>query len=357
VNARALGFTLRDSVALGERSGPGARIALGTAAGAEILAPACLVLTPEEARPATAGRCVFSFGNQAAPPEIESLAPVLDAIIARSPGGFMLACLAAPEWGRFVYQGYLFQNGHPVAHLRDEFARHLSGRAVIIPHSVAVGGGIALDRHIAACREQGAALALLDAVDAAQCAALAQVLAAQPLVGGAAWVAGPQSHAAEPPAPVGRTVCLSGALDRQTLFQLGAARGTVPYLQIDPATPDTTAALAWAAAQGEACLIATSASPGRHGPITPAAAEHLAEIAAGLAAQGVTRFIIAGNDTAAIILRRLGVTALTVGAEVEALRWMNGGDYNFLLKPGGFGGQFLFLGGIGPQIRLNATAE
>lgn len=356
MNARGLGFTLRDAVALGEIAGPGTRIALGAAAEADIIAPAGLILGPEDVPPAS-GRCVFSFGNQATPPEIESLASALDSVIARSDGNFMLACLAAPEWSRFVYQGYVFQNGRKVADLRDEFARHLYGRAVIIPHGITAAGGAKLARHIAACREQGVALALLDAVDAAHCAALVPVFAEQLLVGGAAWVAGPQAHAAEFKIPVGRTVCLSGALDRQTLFQLGAARGKVPLLQIDPTTPDTEATLAWAVEQGEGCIIASSAPPDRRGPASPAAAQHLADIAAGLAAGGVRRFIIAGNDTAAIILRRLGVAALTLGAEIEGLRWLENEDYKFLLKPGGFGGQFHLLDGFEPQIRLNESAE
>jgi len=359
MSIRGVGFTLRDAVALGQAAGPGTRLALGPAAEADIIAPTGLTLTPQEARGALtpAARYFFSFGNQAAFPEIESLAPALDEIAERSGTGFMLACVAEPGFGRFVYQGHLFQDGQLIADLRRTLTPHLSGRAVIIPYEAVAAGGTGLTRRISATREQGASLALLDAVDEAQCAALAPVLAAQLCAGGPAWAADLPPPLATREPPGGRVAILSGALDRQTLFQLGTAREQLPLRQIDPQAPDIEGALAWAAAQERNFIISTSAPPDRRAPATILAAEALAEIAAGLAARNLRHFAINGNDTASIILHRLGAGRLTLGGEWEGLPWLDAGDYKFLLKPGGFGGQYLLLNGFGPQIRLNDAAE
>ena len=62
-----------------------------------------------------------------------------------------------------------------------------------------------------------------------------------------AWLA-PAATQPEPAAPTGRIAILSGALDRQTLYQLGAARSAMPFLQLDFSNPGITeSALAWAA--------------------------------------------------------------------------------------------------------------
>ncbi|MDR3505894.1 MAG: nucleotide-binding domain containing protein [Acidocella sp.] len=359
MSMRGVGFTLRDAVALGQAAGPGTRLALGPAAEADIIAPTGLTLTPQEARGAIAPatRYFFSFGNQAAFPEIEPLALAIDEIAEQSGTGFMLACLAEPGFGRFVYQGHLFQQGQLIADIPRALMPHLSGRAAVIPYESVAAGGTALARRISATREHGAALALLDAVDEAQCAALAPVLSTQLCAGGPAWAAGLPAPAATLEPPGGRTAILSGALDRQTLFQLAIAREKLPLRQIDPQAPDIAGALAWAAAQDRHFILSTTAPPDKRGPATTLAADALAEIAAGLAAQGVKHFAIAGNDTAAIVLRRLAVSALTISGEWEGLPWLHGSGYKFLLKPGGYGGQHLFLGGFGPQIRLNDAAE
>ncbi|MGO9817655.1 MAG: hypothetical protein ACLPG5_06225, partial [Acidocella sp.] len=119
MSIRGVGFTLRDAVAFGQAAGAGTRLALGPTVEADIIAPTGLILTPQEARDALipASRYFFSFGNQAVFPEVESLAPALDEIAESSGTGFMLACMAEPGLGRFVFQGHLFQDGQLVADL------------------------------------------------------------------------------------------------------------------------------------------------------------------------------------------------------------------------------------------------
>jgi uncharacterized protein YgbK (DUF1537 family) len=136
----------------------------------------------------------------------------------------------------------------------------------------------------------------------------------------------------------------------------------MPVLQLDftrPVSEIVTTALVWAAAHWglRSYLIAASAPPDKVHAGVPAA-EILAEIATGLSTNGVRRFLLAGNDTASTILRRLGQTWLTAGGMQGSLRWLHGrDDFRFLVKPGGMGEKNLFLSQIEPQIRLNAAAE
>ena len=354
-----LALTLQDAAALAESWGQRTGIARGTVGTADIYAPSGLRFSEDEAILAVkggAGRCFLSFGNQAAGPDMSSLAVILETLTQRAGLAFMAACFAAPALGRTVYQGHLFQDGRLTVNLRHALSEYLSGRVAVIAHEVVAAGPAAIRRRLGACREQGVALALLDAVDMTQCAAIAGGLEGQLLTAGPAWMEA-ATVAPEPPAPTGRLAILSGALDRQSLYQLGAARAAVPFLQLEAFTQAETAeAVIWAAAQGQKFIISASAPPDRLRREAPVAAA-LADIAAGLAAQGVSRFLITGNDTASAILDRLGVSQLTAGAAQDGLRWLRGGDYNFLLKPGGFGDQNLFLGEFGPQIRLNAAAE
>jgi uncharacterized protein YgbK (DUF1537 family) len=378
----ALGLTLADGVSVCSRSGPGSRLGLheGSAgpAPAETIAPAGTILSPDTARAVLQHAAIgfLAFGNQAAPPDLDALAPILDMAIAAQ-GGFMAACFAHPAYGRTVFQGHLFQHGRLVANLVHALSERLAGRVTLIAHDIVAAGPAAIRARLTAAREQGVALALVDAVDATPQSAIRDAIGAQPLIGGPAWLLpeSPEADSTQPTAADARIVILSGALDRQTLFQLGAAAPKLPLLRLDPADPDALpAARTWAAAQtAPAIVISTSAPPDRLAPRGGAALSNnsggaalasnggasalLAAVAADLAESGWHRFVLNGNDTAGAILARLGVTMLNIGAPAAGLRWLHTDCYSFLPKPGGFGGRDLFLDGFAPQIRLNGTAE
>lgn len=358
-----LGLTLADGVSVCDRIGPGRRLWLheGSAGPtpAEVTAPAGAALSPDTARAVLQHGAIgfLAFGNQAAPPDLDALAPILDMAITAQ-GGFMAACFAHPAYGRTVFQGHLFQHGRLVANLVHALSERLAGRVTLIAHDIVAAGPAAIRARLTAAREQGVALALVDAVDAAPQSAIRDAIGAQPLIGGPAWLLpeGPETENTQPPAPDARTVILSGALDRQTLFQLGAAAQSLPLLRLDPADPEALpAARAWAAAQtAPTIIISTSAPPDR---LAPGGGAVLAAVAAGLAEAGWRRFVLNGNDTAGAVLARLGVTMLNTGAPAAGLRWLHADCYSFLPKPGGFGGRDLFLDEFAPQIRLNGTAE
>jgi uncharacterized protein YgbK (DUF1537 family) len=237
-------------------------------------------------------------------------------------------------------------------------SERLTGRVALIAHDVVTAGPAAIRARVTAAREQGVALALIDAADFGPQATIREALSVQPLIGGPSWLL-PQTPAAAPPGMVAqKTAILSGALDRQTLFQLGAAAPVLPLLRLDPATPDALpAARTWAAAQAaQNIIISTSVPPDRLAPGV-SGTSLLAAIAADLAAAGWRRFVLNGNDTASAVLAHLGITKLETGAPAAGLRWFLADRYSLLPKPGGFGGRDLFLDGFEPQIRLNGAVE
>jgi uncharacterized protein YgbK (DUF1537 family) len=356
-------MTLTDGASVCDRFGPGSFLSLHDEAAvfapADVTAPAGSTLLPDVARKILLNSAIgfLAFGNQAAPPDLEALAPVMDMAIAQS--GFMAASFAHPAFGRTVFQGHLFQHGQLVGNLIHALSERLSGRVALIAHDIVSAGPAAIRARLTAVREQGVALALIDSADAAPQAMIREAISTQPLIGGAAWLL-PQTpaRAASFGSAGQKTVILSGALDRQTLFQLGAAAQSLPLLRLDPAAPDAKpAALAWAAAQvDQNIIISTSVPPDRLAQGV-SAITLLAAVAADLAAAGWRRFVLNGNDTAGAILVRLGVTRLATGAQAAGLRWLHTGRYSILPKPGGFGGRDLFLDGFEPQIRLNAAVE
>jgi len=121
----------------------------------------------------------------------------------------------------------------------------------------------------------------------------------------------------------GRIAVISGATDRQTLFQLAAAGAHTPLRYLDFGQADVApAAIEWAAAQsGANVIIAASAPPDKL--VTGAPVRRiLTDIAAGLLGLGFRRFVITGGDTGSDILRGLEVAELIAGTSFGPLRWL-----------------------------------
>jgi uncharacterized protein YgbK (DUF1537 family) len=338
--------TLRDAAVLAEHFGPGARLGFGHGDGD------ILVLSDRRLPAIPAGRDRYMFAFSAEP---DAAAPVIEYLARATGTGFMAACCARPWAGRCVYQGHLFVHGRLAGNLVQQFSRALDGGVGLVPRETVAAGALAIRRACGALKDQGRILALIDAVDEADCAAVADALAAMPLTGGG-WLA-PGGEVAAPPPPAGPLAILSGALDRQTIFQIGAARAALPVFDLDLLHPGPAAALAWAGPRiGSPFIITSSVPPDRLTPGAPAA-EILGMIAQGLVQRGVSRLIVAGSKTAGAVIAALGVETLTVGAGFAGLRWLQSATFAIAVKPGGAGGKNLFLSEFGPQIRLNATAE
>jgi uncharacterized protein YgbK (DUF1537 family) len=357
--AFGLAATLYDAAALAEAFGPGAVIGVGRfSAGLDILAPSGTVLDPEDAASAIragARKYFLAFGHDM--PAAVALAPLIEAVCAAAGTGFLAACPAASWAGRTLYQGHLFEGGRLRGNLVQEFSAAMGGGAGLVAHGTVREGAAAIRRACARLKEQGRSLALIDLVDDDDAGAVAEALAGQILAGGGAWAAA-RPHAPEPAQPDGQVAILAGALDRQTNFQIGAARPYMPVLDLDFSRRDLVAdALGWAAGHiGTPFIISSTVAPDRLTPGAPASAL-LGRIAVGLAALGVTKFVVAGDETAAACLAALGITRLVAGAGFGPLRWLQDGAVAFCLKPAGVGTKNLFLSEFEPQIRLNEDAK
>jgi len=348
-----LAASLHDAVALAE-AWPGARMAFGgDGADCDIFAPDRPLLA--SGLPPGRAQYIFAFGNADCAGIAPMVAPMIDVLTDATGTGFMAVCLAAPWRKRTVYQGHLFQNGQLKGNLAHEFSLALQGGVGVVPQEVVRAGG-ARER-CAALKEQGRTLALIDAITDEDCAAAASACAALPLIGGGAWLPA-WDGGAKVEQPDGPLAILSGALDRQTVFQIGAARLAMPVHDLDFSRPDPVRdALAWAGQNmAEPFAIASTASPDRLTPGAPAAAM-LGEVAKGLVAAGVRRLVITGDNTARAVIAALGIQNVTVGAQIGPLTWLQHENIAIGIKPSGAGTKNLFLSEFGPQIRLNATAE
>jgi uncharacterized protein YgbK (DUF1537 family) len=346
--------TLQDALALAEAFGPGAQIGFLDAGGA-ILAPKAAWLSPADAvRAFRPGRTKYHFAFEAIAPD--ETAPVVEALVQAAGTGFMPVCLAAPWAGRTVYQGHLFEGGRLASSLARDFGVALGGSVGIVAHDIVAAGALAIRRQCAALKEQGRALAFIDCINEDDCAAIAEAFGSFALTGGGAWAVA-RPHAAEPDAPAGNLAILSGALARQTVFQIGAARGAVPVFDLDFTAADPAAdALAWAAGQDKNFIITSTVPPDRLTAGAKAEAV-FGQIAQGLAAAGTKRLILAGTATARAVLSALGIEQVVAGAAFEGLRWLQAPGLAICVKHGAAGPRNLFLSEFGPQIRLNAPAE
>jgi uncharacterized protein YgbK (DUF1537 family) len=356
-----LAGSLHDAVALAGAFGPGSVIGFGAseAGASDILAPAGASLVKSEiSAVASLGREQYflSFGNHAP----EGLAPVAGAIehLAAATGvGFMAVCLAAPEQGRTVYQGHLFEGSRMRADLARNFAMQLDGSVGIVPREIVAAGAAAIGLHCGRLKEQGRVLALIDAIDEDDCASAAAAMRAMPLAGGVAGFAG-QGGFFGADDGTGPVAILSGAVDRQTIFQVGAARAAVPVYDLDFSVADPAkVALAWAAMQTPKNFIISSSVPPDKLTANAPATLLFGEIARGLVASGVRRFIVTGGQTGLAVRDALGLKNLRAVSATGTLIWLKHETLAISFKLSGAGGKNLFLSEFEPHLSLNNIAE
>jgi uncharacterized protein YgbK (DUF1537 family) len=326
-----------------------------------------------------------------------NIGPVADALTHALGCGFALACPAFPTNARTVYQGHLFVGGvllnesgmehHPLTPMTDAnlvrvLGRQTDGTVGLVPYATVEQGSSAIRDAMTGLKEQGRRYAIVDAVNDAHLLAIGEAAAEHALITGGSGVAmglpanfrragllSAEHDATALPPITGPFAILAGSCSRATLTQLGIARAHIPVLQLDPlATPDAealaAAALDWSHDRlgHTPIVIAASATPdkvaevqaklGRDkaGALIEAA---MAQIAAGLVANGARRIVVAGGETAGAVVQRLGVTSLRIGAEIDpGVPWTyaqgayvdgTGTPLLMALKSGNFGAPDFFL--------------
>jgi uncharacterized protein YgbK (DUF1537 family) len=298
-----------------------------------------------------------------------NIGPVADALLDALDAEFALVTPAYPRNARTVYRGNLFvgevplaesgMRNHPLTPMTDSnlvrvLGAQTKGRVGLIDCDAAVR------ERCAALRAEGCRYAIVDAIRDEQLIAVGEVCAEMPLaVGGAGLAMGiaralakgaPRRAAQALPVVKGAAVILAGSCSEATLGQVEAARGRFASLKLDPENLDVQAALAWAKPKlgAEPVMIYTSAPPTERAAGRADAIEHaFRDLARGLAAAGVRRFVVAGGETSGAVTEALGVRALAIGPEIApGVPWTAslGGEPLWLaLKSGNFGGPHFFM--------------
>ncbi|MFC5947495.1 3-oxo-tetronate kinase [Pseudonocardia lutea] len=314
-----------------------------------------------------------------------NIGPVLDALVELVQTDVVVTTPASPEHGRTTFNGYLFVNSvllsessmrnHPLTPMRDSALTRLmdaqaEGGSAVVGHDVVTRGPAAIRREVEAARGRKRYL-FPDAATDADLLVIAQAVRGEPLVAGAAGLAGaigrargaaPTSRTREDSAPKGRAAVLAGSCSRRTLEQIDQVlRAERPAHRLNALQSDdpeylAQEALDWydALPPGPAPLIYSSLPPQllhevqeklgveRSAQILEAAIGRVAE---GLRDRGVTRFVAAGGETSGSVVAALGIRGGIVGVEAaRGVPWIHTDqDLDVLLKSGNFGDPDLLL--------------
>ncbi len=303
-----------------------------------------------------------------------NIGPVADALLGVLGADFALVTPAYPRNARTVYRGNLFvgevplaESGmrqHPLTPMTDSnlvrvLGAQTPGRVGLVACEDVERGAEAVRARCAGLRKGGFRYAIVDAIRDEHLVAVGEACAQMPLaVGGAGLAMGiarvlaaraPRGAAGVLPKVNGAAAILAGSCSEATLGQVEAARGRYASLKLDPARLDIAAALAWAKPKLGAApvMIYTSAPPAERAAGRADAIEHaFRDLARGLAAAGVRRFVVAGGETSGAVAEALGVKVLAIGPEIApGVPWtasLGGEPMLLALKSGNFGGPDFF---------------
>lgn len=275
-----------------------------------------------------------------------------DLLLERTGAGALLFCPAFPDVERTVYQGHLFVGDRLVSESPkrlDPLTPMTDPDLVrVLARQTGTGVGLAalpaIRRGAGAIRRQMAAMAaartpflIADAVEEEDLRILAEASwDALAMTGGSSVAAhypaiwreqGLIAQAAPPalPARGGKGAVLAGSLADRTAEQVAQFAQTRPVHHIDILADEqpVARALDWAGrhlGEGSVC-IATGTGHARTQEIQQRLGVHeaarraeavLGEVAAGLAALGVDRLVVAGGETSGAVVRSLGIGRLAV---------------------------------------------
>ena len=319
-----------------------------------------------------------------------NIGPVADALL-DGLGNFSVACPAFPENKRTIYKGHLFvgdlllsdspMRNHPLTPMTDAslvrvLARQTTGKVGLIELNIVKQGGAAVRAAMERLINDGYRYAILDATEDAHLFTLGEACKDLPLVTGGSGIAlglpenfrragwlSPNSTADTLPAAGGLAAVIAGSCSVATLGQIAFMQRSHPSFKLDPekiaaGEDQVSAALDFAKAnlaQGPV-LIYASASPEEvqqsQKQLGKARASEVietaqGEIAQGLVAAGVRKFVIAGGETSGAVVSALKVKALQIGPQIDpGVPWtMSTGDTKIALalKSGNFGSEDFFL--------------
>jgi len=347
----------------------------------------------ERLRGLGARRFYFKYCSTFDSTDAGNIGPVADALMGFLDTDFSIACPAFPAAGRSIYMGNLFVGGvplaessmrdHPLTPMRDSDLRRVLARQTTravghVGYPAVDAGRAAIAAAFAAERAAGKAIAIVDALTDGHLREIGWALADLVLLTGGSGLAlglaeaylaaGLLDRLTPAPAtmagPAGRAVVLAGSCSAATRGQVAAAIAAgVPAFRLDPLAiaegrVSPSAVVDWLAAQpaDAAPLVYSSDAPEAVREIQARLGREaagdlverfLAAVAAALPAQGFSRFLVAGGETSGAVVGALGVTALTIGPEIDPgvpwTRSRSGPDVALALKSGNFGAPDFFL--------------
>ncbi|MBY4867857.1 four-carbon acid sugar kinase family protein [Burkholderia sp. Bp9017] len=313
-----------------------------------------------------------------------NIGPVADALLDATDGGFTIACPAFPENGRTIFRGHLFvgdvllnesgMENHPLTPMQDAnlvrvLQRQTTSPVGLIRYDTIAQGAAAVRARIDALRADGVRFAIADALSDHDLHVLGEACASLPLVTGGSGIAlglpenfrragllPARDNAASLPRIDGLSAVLAGSASKATNAQVAVWRDSRPSFRIDPLAasrgePVVDDALAFARAHlPQPVLIYATATPDEVRAVQQAlgveAAGHLvestlAEIARGLRALGVRKFVVAGGETSGAVVQALDVKSLQIGAQIDpgvpATATIDAQPLGLALKSGNFG--------------------
>lgn len=314
-----------------------------------------------------------------------NIGPVIDALMDRLGAGSAIVCPAFPAAGRSVYQGHLFvgdallsesgMENHPLTPMTDPDIRrwlsHQTRQGVgHVPARVVFEGPAAIADAIAAERQAGRPVIVVDAIRDADLRAIGAAAKDLALVTGGSGIAlglpanlmaagDLTSPAAAWTGRAGPAALIAGSVSKMTRAQVARWAATRPAREITAGdvlegriTPD--AAVRFVMEAGGPALLYSSADPDtvRAAQETYGRAEvagriegFFAETARQLVAAGVTRIVTAGGETSGAVVEGLGIEALRIGPEIAAgvpAVAAVGRDLVLALKSGNFGDEDFF---------------
>lgn len=321
-----------------------------------------------------------------------NIGPVTDALMQALQATITIACPAFPENGRTVFRGHLFvgdvllsdssMRHHPLTPMLDaNLLRVLQPQTrqqvALLPQPVVQQGAVAVREKLQQLQQQGAGIAVADAISNEDLLSLAEACAELPLLTAGSGLAlglgpayarrgwfSPRPLADQLSAAQGSAALISGSCSEATQGQLARwlAAGH-SSLRLDPlALHQGRQSLAELKAQAVELL--------RNGPVLiHATADHatvrsvqaqlgteqagalteqaLAELACALVEAGVRKLVVAGGETSGAVTQALGVSELRIGPSIcPGVPWTEGrwqGQALWLaLKSGNFGGPQFF---------------
>lgn len=320
-----------------------------------------------------------------------NIGPVADALLDELKADFTIACPAFPENGRTIYLGHLFVGSellsdspmktHPLTPMRDAnlvrvLQRQTGHRVGLVPYRIVKQGAPAIAEAYETLRSQGIRHAIVDALEDRDLEHIGAASSALPLITGGSGVAIglPDNYrtarlikrregAVALDKVGGPGMVLSGSCSAATLGQVDRFAARHPARAIDPQAlaeaPEKTMAdlLSWARAKLKSgpALVYASAPPEKVAAVQAQFGREkagamieqaIAQVAAGLAADGVRRFVIAGGETSGAVVSALHVESLEIGPQiapgVPACLSYGSPRYALALKSGNFGGPDFF---------------